>query len=427
MLEKKLKAMRKIKIAARQNRSCFVIWVKLAQTISMEFLNFVVIVVGSLVFASLVYLVFKNRYLKSQLEKSVSEQEKYKLGPVEGFSQEVWNKISEKVMDSSDEYLLMFDENLRLRMWNKTAKGMFKFDQGIALSDLEEALEIESKERFKEQLKDISNSPSTLKESIELKWKEVGAIEHKLHPIVGKDRKLEAIALSGMKKQEARSAVHPQEAVDQLVRSVEKPVLELKVLSGNMGEAISAEPVSVENLNVIRKQQDSLIDAVQNVISFYKKEGARIQFSEDVKSASVNSLVRSLCLVIDSIELPLELNVQKALQVRDCNCLLQVSNFQRLVSSFLSDLLDSANNPRAQADMKISWEQSAMEISLFFNLSLSQLGQGLGAAWLNKVMNKKTMFINYQSQFAALSCTLDGLEHKGDTLAFKLVLPRDIS
>lgn len=393
----------------------------------MDLSIFVLIVVGSVAFAGVVFMMFKIKHLKFLLDKSVSEKEKTKLGPVEGFSQEVWNKISEKVMDSSDEYLLMFDENLQLRMWNKTAKGLFRFDQGIALSELEEALELESKEKFKDQLQDIASSPSTLKESIELKWKEAGSIEHKLHPIIGKDRKLEALAFSGTKKQTSSPTTSHQEAVDQLVRSVEKPVLELKVLSGNMGEAISTEPVNVENLNVIRSQQDSLIDAVQNVISFYKKEGARIQFSEEVKTASVNSLVRSLSLVIGSIELPLALDVQKALQVRDCNCLLQVSNFQRLVSSFLAELLESANNPRAQAEMKISWEQSAMEISLFFDLGLSQLGQGLGTAWLNKVISKKNMFINYQSQFAALSCTLDGLEHKGDTLQFKLVLPRDIS
>lgn len=392
----------------------------------MEFEIFGFIVVVAVLTSFLMLVLSKNKDLKKRLSQNEKKHLEPLKSPIPGFSQEVWNQLSEKILESSDEYILLFDEKLRLRLWNKTAGGLYQFEQGLGITELEKALSLESKPALDKSLKQLSASPGNIDDELQLKWKSGKDLRTKMQVVVDAGNSIQAVALAGV-HDEAGNSSSLSPDLKSLLSSVEEPVLELKLIDGELDGVLEGKAVDKNQLLEIKTRQKALVEAVQSVLDFYKGHGAKLDLSESTVSASANALLRSLSMVVANAKLPMELSVTKQLQMTDSMLLIQASNFQRLVIDLVHFILSSSTASRAHATLDVTWEQTPMEATFLFSAGMTQLGQSIGSQWMKSCLENKAEFIRFESKLASLSCGLEAFEKSGDLLVFKIVVPRDIS
>lgn len=390
----------------------------------MNFEVFGFIVILAFLASFLVFVIAKNKDLKNELSQKEKKSKDLEKSPVPGFSQEVWNELSEKMIDSSDEYVMLFDEKLRLRLWNKTAGSLFQFEAGIELTQLVEALNLESKSSLTKSIKQLQTSPANMDEEVELSWKSGEKLRTKLEVVLNDKEGIQAFAMSGVSEKDNSTSGAKLSSV---LANVEDPIMELKVIDGELQGIFENDKVDKNQLIEIRNRQRALIEAVQSILEFYKGHGAKLNLAEETCSASANALVRSLSLLLENADLPMELSVDKSLQLTDVNLLIQTSNFQRLVIDLCHFILGSATASRALASLRLNWEQAPMDVSLSFSFEMTQLGQSIGAQWMKSCLEDRSEFIRFESKLASLSCSLGVFEKSGEHLNFKIVIPRDIT
>lgn len=393
----------------------------------MEFEAFTAVLVFSFLSACCAFLVIRNLSLKRFIHQlRAKSKEAPKLdSPVEGLDQKDFNQLVDMIFDSSDEFVMIFDDRHRLRLWNKSAGELAKFSEGQSLESLMDFVNLGSKvvvKRMSSQLEKNSIKPDHY---FDMSWTRGQKVQHQCLAIKDEETGLlKAYALTGQLSTESKDE---DLSASRVIESIGTPVGQLKILNRQLGSFLQAEDLNRDQLKKIEEKQGSLIDSAKGVLDFYRHLGSEVDEAEESFSLSMNALSRSLGLLIENFNFPIAVEVEKHMQGKDTSVLLQASGFQRVLLGLLHKVILVSNSPRSNCLIKVFWELGSMEVKLSVHLSLRQLGQDLGSLWMNNILNDRKNFVDFQSKFTELSCTLEDFRKESEVLIIDVDIPRDLS
>ncbi|MEC9281726.1 MAG: hypothetical protein VX642_03360 [Bdellovibrionota bacterium] len=393
----------------------------------MEFEAFTAVLVFSFLSACCAFLVIRNLALKRFIQqiRSKSQQSPNLESPIEGIEQKDYNSLVDKIFDSSDEFIMIFDDRHRLKLWNKSAGQLAKFTSGQSLESLMDFVSLGSKVVVKRISSQLEKNKTDEDHSFDMSWSRGQKVQHQCLAL--KDEATGLIKAYALMGQLASDSKEEELSASRVIESIGTPVGQLKVLNRQLGSFLQADDLNRDQLKKLEEKQGSLIDSAKGVLDFYKHIGSDIDDAEQVFGLSMNALLRSLGLLIENFNFPIQVEVEKHMQGNDNVVLLQASGFQRVLLGLLKKIIFVSNSPRANCLIKIYWELQAMEVKLSVHLSLRQLGQDLGSLWMNNILNDRKNFVDYQTKFTELSCTLEDFRKEAEVLVIDIDIPRDLS
>lgn len=393
----------------------------------MEFEAFTAVLVFSFLSACCAFLVIRNLALKRFIQqiRSKSQQSPNLESPIEGIEQKDYNSLVDKIFDSSDEFIMIFDDRHRLKLWNKSAGQLAKFTSGQSLESLMDFVSLGSKVVVKRISSQLEKNKTDEDHSFDMSWSRGQKVQHQCLAL--KDEATGLIKAYALMGQLASDSKEEELSASRVIESIGTPVGQLKVLNRQLGSFLQADDLNRDQLKKLEEKQGSLIDSAKGVLDFYKHIGSDIDDAEQVFGLSMNALLRSLGLLIENFNFPIQVKVEKHMQGNDNVVLLQASGFQRVLLGLLKKIIFVSNSPRANCLIKIYWELQAMEVKLSVHLSLRQLGQDLGSLWMNNILNDRKNFVDYQTKFTELSCTLEDFRKEAEVLVIDIDIPRDLS
>lgn len=376
-----------------------------------------------------VYL--RNRQLQGQLEQLQSHDQGLEPepepipSPIPGLSSTDFQQLMDDFLEDNEDYLLVFDSAGQLRRLNRRAKVGTQVQEGQSFTELHKHLKTESLVSFHRLQRQIFHDKKASADPIVLEWQNAGPREHRFQLLKDPQQNLKAVMLIARDSDHGETEQQNPELM-LAVENLSKPVGQLKILSKQMDSFLNKSPMDSEQLKQIGDKQDSLIDSTRMLLDYYKNVSAQLDLSEPSQSLSMNAVVRTAGLLMESNSFVVPVRMQKKLQGQDVLVLLQQSNFQRSLLRLVQHLLERANAVRARAEINLSWEPGPMECRLTMRIGVSQLGQDLGGLWMSGILSERKDFVDFQTHFASLSCSLENFRKDGQELVVELVLPRDL-